>query len=120
MNDRGIIKKLAIGVFMAISVACSLGGCGSNGTEGDGLVTSTGQYHSLQFTLTTPSVAVLGDIVPITFTVTNLHSKEIRSEKHEKAVHRRSSVPHLDIAKMPPSLIMIVTYIVLQTVQERV
>ncbi len=54
-----------------------LGGCGSGGTDSGGLVTSMGQYASLQVSLTTQSVNRLGDTVPITFSIKNIGDRSV-------------------------------------------
>ncbi len=60
-------------------LACILSGCGSSSSDGGSggrgeLVTSTHQYQSLQFSLTTLNIVRSGEEVPISFTVKNTGS----------------------------------------------
>jgi len=64
-------------IMLAIVAVFLLGGCGSTGTESEGIVTSTRHYESLQISLTTHSAARLGDVVPITYTLTNIGAEAV-------------------------------------------
>jgi len=69
------IYKIVFGICIALSLSCLLTACGGGGSStGDGLVTSSTQSQSVQYTLSAKAVSKLGDAVPITFTVTNTGS----------------------------------------------
>ncbi len=56
-------------LFLCVSFFIS---CGNGGETGIGHVTGTGQYASLQVSLTAQSVNRLGDTVPMTFSIKNI------------------------------------------------
>ena len=65
----GILKSVR-NISMFALIVSSLTACG--GGRDDNLTTTTRQSQSLQISLTTRSIARLGDTVPITFTITNV------------------------------------------------
>ena len=70
------MKRLNALLILFLCGSTFLISCGSNGgntsAKSNGLVTSTGQYQSLQITLTTRGVSRSGETVPITFKVENI------------------------------------------------
>jgi hypothetical protein len=78
------IIKLIFAVCIAASVSCLFTACGSGGgssTSGsstsNGLVTSTTQSQSVQYTLSAKAVSNQGDAVPITFAISNINGNAI-------------------------------------------
>lgn len=63
---------LLILLLCAPLLLISCGDSGQHTSQGNLLVTSTGQYGALQVSLTTSSVNNLGDVVPITVSVRNV------------------------------------------------
>ena len=71
------VNALLILFLCASPFLVSCGDSGNDGTKSSGLVTSTGQYGSLQVTLTTLPVNRLGDTVPITFSIKNIGGRSV-------------------------------------------
>ena len=73
------MRKCMMRLCGLIGFAVMLAGCGGgdNTEPAPTTVTSTGQYQSLQFTLTTRTAFRRGETVPITFTVKNVGAQTV-------------------------------------------
>jgi hypothetical protein len=77
----GHMKKLNVLLILFLCSSTFLISCGNDGgnisSKNNRLVTSTGQYQSLQISLTTRSISRGGEMVPMTFKVENIGTRTV-------------------------------------------